>query len=262
MFVYANKSLGQNFLINNYFANKIANSLSYKEYNTVVEVGPGLGAISQYIFKYCKNIFLIEIDKILVNKLKIKYPFLRERIIHNNFLNWDPYYLGLHTFGLIGNFPYNISSKILYKLINLSQNIPECIGMFQKELFDRINAEKGSKLYGILSVLIQTYYDIDYLFTVDKKFFYPKSLVTSYVIRFLRKKNEPKIDKYLFIKIVKNAFNKRRKILRNIFSSFIKMKDSYNIPFLDKRAEALSVNDFIILASNISKLIKNIHYND
>lgn len=257
MFVYAKKSLGQNFLINNYIANKIANSLSYKEYNTVVEVGPGMGVVSKYIFKYCKNVFLIEIDKILVNKLKIKYPFLKERIIHNNFLNWYPDDLGLHTFGLIGNFPYNISSKILYRLINLSKNIPECIGMFQKELFDRINADKGSKLYGILSVLIQTYYDINYLFTVDKNFFYPKSLVTSYVIRFLRKKNEPKIDKYLFIKIVKKAFSKRRKILRNVFSSFIKMNKDYNLPFLDQRAESLSINDFILLASNISKLINN-----
>lgn len=255
--MHANKSLGQNFLINNFIANKIANSLSYKEYNTVVEVGPGMGAVSKYLFKYCKNIFLIEIDKILVNKLKIKYPFLKEKIIYNNFLNWDPYYLGLHRFGLIGNFPYNISSKILYKIIHFSQNIPECIGMFQKELFYRIIADKGSKLYGILSVLIQTYYDIDYLFTVDKNFFYPKSLVTSYVIRFLRKKNDPKIDKYLFIKIVKKAFNKRRKILRNVFGSFIKIKDSDNIPFLDKRAESISVNDFIILADNISKLIKN-----
>lgn len=255
MLVYAKKSLGQNFLINNFIANKIANSLSYKGYNTVVEVGPGMGAVSEYIFKYCNNVFLIEIDKILVNKLKIKYPFLKEKIIHKNFLNWEPYDLGLHTFGLIGNFPYNISSKILYKIINLSKNIPECIGMFQKELFDRISADRGSKLYGILSVLIQTYYDIDYLFTVDKNFFYPKSLVTSYVIRFLRKKNDPKIDKSLFIKIVKNAFNKRRKILRNVFSSFLEMNNAHNIPFLDKRAEALSVNDFILLASNISKLL-------
>lgn len=255
MLIYAKKSLGQNFLINSHIANKIANSLSYKEYNTVVEVGPGMGAISDYLLQYCKNVFLIEIDKRLVNKLQIQYPDFKERIIHNNFLNWNPDTLGLHTFGLIGNFPYNISSKIIYKLIHYSKFIPECIGMFQKEFFYKIYAHPGSKLYGILSVLIQTYYDIYYLFTVDKNFFSPKSLVTSYVIRFLRKQNEPQIEKYLFIKIVKNAFNQRRKMLRNVFDSLIKFYNIENLPFLDQRAESLSVNDFIILTTKISKYL-------
>lgn len=265
--IYYKKSLGQHYLKSNYIARKIVDSLSYNNYNTVVEVGSGFGILSKYLINTCNNLFLIEIDTYLVNKLKKKFPILNNRIINENFLLWNHKSLDIKKFALIGNFPYNISSKIIYKLFLINNYIPECIGMFQKEFYNKISSNYGNKLYCILSVLIQTFYKIEYLFSVEKKYFYPKPSVKSCVIRFLKKDNIPNFDNMLYLIIIKNIFNKRRKTLRNalkyLFKKDISLYDLLilninHLSYLDKHIEEISIDKFIELTYCISKLnIKN-----
>ncbi|WP_185869781.1 16S rRNA (adenine(1518)-N(6)/adenine(1519)-N(6))-dimethyltransferase RsmA [Blattabacterium cuenoti] len=246
------KKLDQYFLKDKNIAKKIVNNLSFKNYDTVVEVGPGLGILTQYLIN--NNVFLIEIDKKLIFFLKQNFPKYKNQIIHKDFLKWNPEEIQLKNFAIIGNFPYSISSKILFHILKYSHYIPECIGMFQKEVVKKIMSKKGEKTYGILSVLIQTFYDIKYLFKVKKNVFYPIPNVQSSVISLKRKKNDILFNKNLLFQCVKTAFNQRRKKLKNSLQLFDYVNNFYEIPFLNKRAEELSVKEFLQLTKEIETI--------
>ncbi|XCI75199.1 MAG: 16S rRNA (adenine(1518)-N(6)/adenine(1519)-N(6))-dimethyltransferase RsmA [Flavobacteriales bacterium] len=245
--VRVKKQLGQHFLTDENVAKKIVNSLSFEGYRTVVEVGPGRGVFSRHLLKRCDDLFLVEIDGELVDYLQVNHPDLSDRIIQGDFLKWDPETRGLSCFALIGNFPYNISSQILFWLLAQRQCVPECVGMFQKEVAVRIAAQAGNKVYGILSVLIQAFYEVACLFTVNEKVFSPQPRIKSVVVRLRRKAYRLDCDEAMFFKLVKAAFNQRRKILRNALKTLCRSDVFYRLPILDKRAEQLSVENFIAL---------------
>ncbi|WP_185871934.1 16S rRNA (adenine(1518)-N(6)/adenine(1519)-N(6))-dimethyltransferase RsmA [Blattabacterium cuenoti] len=250
--LFFKKKFDQYFLKDHNIAKKIVNYLSFENYNTVVEVGPGLGILTQYLLTNpCNHIFLIEIDKELISFLKKNFPISKNQIIHRDFLKWNPEEIQLQNFAIIGNFPYKISSQILFHILKYNQYIPECVGMFQKEVAKRIISYKGKKTYGILSVLVQTFYDVKYLFTVKEKAFLPTSNVKSAVI-YLKRKNEIiYCNKNMLFQCVKIAFNQRRKKLKNSLRLFNYIPNFYEIPFLNKRAEELSVKEFIQLTKEI-----------
>ncbi|WP_185877523.1 16S rRNA (adenine(1518)-N(6)/adenine(1519)-N(6))-dimethyltransferase RsmA [Blattabacterium cuenoti] len=265
--VYKNKpkrKFGQYFLKDKNIAKKIVNNLSFKNYSTVVEVGPGLGILTKYLIeimnkkKLINNLILIEIDKDLISFLRKFIIISNNKIIHKDFLKWNPKKMLLHNFAIIGNFPYNISSRIMFHIIKYSEHIPECVGMIQKEVAERIISNKGKK-NGILSILIQMFFDVKYLFTVKNTVFYPTSKVDSAVIYLKRKKNKiTDIKKNFLFQCVKKAFSQRRKKIKNSLYLFDNNKSSiYKIPFLNKRAEELSVKDFIQLAKSIEKIKNN-----
>lgn len=246
---FLKKYLGQHFLTDNNIAKKIIKSLSFKSYKIVVELGPGKGILSYYLSKICKDFFLIEIDSYLVDLLINYYPSFKDKVFVFDFLKWHPKYFGINCFALVGNFPYNISSQILFKIIFLREFIPECIGMFQRDFAYRIVSKKSNKSYGIISVLVQAFYKVDYLFSVSENVFYPKPKVKSAVIKLTRKKNPPNCNIILFFKIVKTSFNQRRKILKNSLKSLNFSKKFYFNDVLLKRPEDLSINDFINLTN-------------
>jgi 16S rRNA (adenine1518-N6/adenine1519-N6)-dimethyltransferase len=252
--VKAKKSLGQHFLKDTNIALRIVESLSSNCPN-VLEIGPGMGALTQFLFQSDKyKTIAIEIDKDSVEYLKNKYPQHSEQIIHGDFLNTDlSQFFTADKVSIIGNFPYNISTQILFKVLSFKNRVPEVVGMFQKEVAMRIAAPPGSKTYGITSVLLQVYYDIKYLFTVDEHVFDPPPKVKSAVIRLTRNGVEKlDCDEELFIKIVKAGFNQRRKMLRNSIKQFI-LEDNLWHPYLDKRPEQLSIKEFVELTNSISQ---------
>ncbi len=245
------KQLGQHFLTDSAIARQIVESLPKdEEIQNVLEIGPGMGILSQYLFEKTYNFKLIEIDEESVNYLKEKYPEHQEQIHSSDFLqiNFSDFF-SEQEFYIIGNFPYNISSQILFKVYENYEYIPVLVGMFQKEVAERIASEPGTKKYGILSVLLQAYYKIEYLFTVNEDVFSPPPKVKSAVIR-LTKLQEPKVIEYkkLFKQIVKRGFNQRRKMLRNSLKQYTSEK---KLPekFATKRPEQLSVDDFIELSN-------------
>ncbi|ACY40450.1 dimethyladenosine transferase [Blattabacterium sp. (Blattella germanica) str. Bge] len=246
------KKFDQYFLKDKNIAKKIVKNLSFLNYDTVVEIGPGLGILTQYLLKHHQNqVFLIEIDRELISFLRNKFSISKNRIIHKDFLKWSPEEIHLQNFAIIGNFPYSISSQILFHILKYNQYIPECIGMFQKEVAKRIASHEGKKNYGILSVLVQTFYEVKYLFTVNPQVFFPIPNVKSAVLS-LRKKNEIlSCNKDLLFKCVKTAFNQRRKKLKNSLQLFNHIPNFYKIPFLNKRAEELSVQEFLQLTKEI-----------
>ncbi|AEU09453.1 16S rRNA (adenine(1518)-N(6)/adenine(1519)-N(6))-dimethyltransferase RsmA [Blattabacterium sp. (Cryptocercus punctulatus) str. Cpu] len=245
------KKFDQYFLKDKNIAKKIVKNLSFQDYNTVVEIGPGLGILTHYLLLLCKKVFLIEIDENLIFFLKKKFSISKNKIIHQDFLKWNPEEINLNNFALIGNFPYGISSKILFHILKYNQYIPECIGMFQKEFVERILSHKGMVKYGILSVLVQSFYDVEYLFSVKKHVFYPIPNVKSAVISLKRKKSKILFNKDILFLCVKMAFNQRRKILKNALQYFKKIPNFYDIPFLNKRAEQLSIKEFLQLTKEI-----------
>lgn len=253
-FVSPKKHLGQHFLRDENIAKKVVDSLTKKNYSAVVEVGAGTGVLTKYLLKE-KNLSLlvVEIDKESVAFLKKNYPELKERILEKDFLDVDfnsPPFGGSWRGAVIGNFPYNISSQILFKVLEYRNQIPEMVGMFQKEVAQRIAAPPGIKTYGILSVLLQAYYRIEYLFTVHENVFMPPPNVKSGVIRLTRNSTEKlECNEELFFEVVKTAFNQRRKTLRNALSKF-ELKNS-GLEILHRRAEQLSVNDFVRLTNKI-----------
>ena len=255
-FVSPKKHLGQHFLRDENIAKKIVSSLSQKNYATVVEVGAGTGVLTKYLLQEKGlELFVVEIDRESVSFLKKNYPELEERIIENDFLEFDPDWLPAtlshEPFALIGNFPYNISSQILFKVLEYRDQIPETVGMFQKEVAERIASPPGNKTYGILSVLAQAFYRIEYLFTVHENVFDPPPKVKSAVIRLTRNTTgKLNCDERLFFEVVKTAFNQRRKTLRNALSKF--QVKNLRSEMLSKRAEQLSVNDFAELTNLIS----------
>lgn len=255
-FVSPKKHLGQHFLRDENIAKKIVSSLSKKGYSTVIEVGAGTGVLTKYLLQE-KDLetFIVEIDRESVAFLKKNYKALENKIIEKDFLeftpNWLPSAVCHLPFSIIGNFPYNISSQILFKVLEYRNQIPEVVGMFQKEVAERIASPPGNKMYGILSVLAQAFYKIEYLFTVHSTVFLPPPKVKSAVIRLLRNSTEKlNCDEKLFFDVVKTGFNQRRKTLRNALSKFgIKTLRS---ELLNKRAEQLSVSDFVELTRLIS----------
>ncbi|WP_185868651.1 16S rRNA (adenine(1518)-N(6)/adenine(1519)-N(6))-dimethyltransferase RsmA [Blattabacterium cuenoti] len=249
------KKWSQHFLKDKNIAKKIVKYLTFEKYKTVVEVGPGTGMLTKELLKIISNnLFLIEIDKELSFFLRNIFSISKHRIINKDFLKWNPDENQLKNFALIGNFPYGISTKILLHIIKYSHYIPECIGMFQKEFVTKIMSHKGKKLYGISSVLTQTFYDIKYLFTVKKNVFYPIPKIHSSVIFLRRKENQlfSFYQKKLFFKCVKMAFNQRRKKIKNSLKSLKYILNIENDSFiLNKRAEELSFKDFIQITKKI-----------
>ncbi len=239
------KSLGQHFLHDEKIAKKITQTLTFKGYTTIVEVGPGMGVLTQYLIDKTNDLFVIEIDKELVKFLHKTFPTFKNNIINMDFLQCNPMF---SSFALIGNFPYNISSKILFYLLKNRKNIPECIGMFQKEVAERLVSDAGRKTYGILSVLLQAFYEVESIFTVPKNYFIPQPSVKSSIVKFSRKSRVvKKVDESVLFKIVKGGFNQRRKRLSNTLKILNLSESFYKIPTLDKRAEQLSVQQFMQL---------------
>lgn len=253
-FVRAKKHLGQHFLKDQNIAGKIVGSLPVGNCKSVLEIGPGTGVLTSLLEKIVDNLWLIEIDVESVEFLKIKYPALESRIIFGDFLKLKLPDDFPSEYCIIGNFPYNISSQIFFKVLENRDKIPCVVCMIQKEVAQRIASPPGSKVYGILSVLLQTFYNIEYLFSVSEHVFDPPPRVKSAVIRLSRNQRE-KLDcsEELFFKVVKTAFNQRRKTLRNSLKSFeINMKADN--PLFSRRPEQLSVDEFIELTKVIEHL--------
>lgn len=254
MSVRAKKHLGQHFLKDEHIAQKIADTLTLKNYNYILEIGPGMGVLTKYLLKKEIEVRVIEIDRESVDYLKLHYPQLSDKIIASDFLRTELSTLfDEKPFAIIGNFPYNISSQIVFKAIENKQYIPEFCGMFQKEVAQRICAQPGSKTYGILSVLTQAFYSAEYLFTVPPSVFNPPPKVDSGVLRLIRKENYTlPVDEKLFFRVVKTAFNQRRKTLRNSLKTFNLSENLREGVIFASRPEQLSVNEFIELTKKIA----------
>lgn len=245
------KFLGQHFLKDHNIAEKIVGSLSgHSNYQHVLEVGPGTGVLTQFLIQQSQyQTTVIEVDTESVDYLKNKYPDLL--ILHQDFLKID-FSAFPSPLAIIGNFPYNISSQIFFKVLDHREAVPEVVGMVQKEVADRICSPPGNKTYGILSVLLQAYYDIDHLFTVEPQVFHPPPKVLSAVIRLKRNQiNQLDCDETLFRKVVKQGFQNRRKTLRNALKPLNLPEPIRQLPMLNLRAEQLSVNDFVQLTQQI-----------
>ena len=247
--------MGQHFLTDKNIAAKIVESLKPdNKYAQVLEVGPGMGILSDFLLQKTNYaVSLIDIDEESYDFLKKKYPQLGSRLINADFLELDFQTTFTGPLGIIGNFPYNISSQILFKVLDNRQQVVEVVGMFQKEVAERCTAKAGSKEYGILSVFLQAYYNVQYLFTVKAGVFNPPPKVLSAVIRLTRNETtELNCDEKLFWQVVKAGFNQRRKTLRNAVSSLINKEKMTDEPLLDLRAERLTVADFVKLTQTIA----------
>ncbi|EAR02460.1 16S rRNA (adenine(1518)-N(6)/adenine(1519)-N(6))-dimethyltransferase RsmA [Maribacter sp. HTCC2170] len=261
--VKAKKHLGQHFLKDESIAKQIAETLSFVGYKNVIEIGPGTGVLTKYLLQneidlvamdldsesivYLNNNFALEHPEILGKKSSLK-------VVEADFLKYN---LGLlfdsEPFAITGNFPYNISTQIVFKMLELKAQVPEFSGMFQKEVAERICASEGNKTYGILSVLTQAFYNADYLFTVEPEVFDPPPKVHSGVMRLVRKDDfELGCDERLFFRVVKTAFNQRRKTLRNSLKSFDLSNILKEDAIFDQRPEQLTVSEFIELAKKIA----------
>ena len=251
-YVKAKKFLGQHFLKDETIALNVAESISAETVN-VLEIGPGTGVLTKHLLNNDKlNLFVVEIDRESVVYLNKHYPELSDRIIEGDFLRMNVEEIFPENYSIVGNFPYNISSQILFKAFDHHDKVMEVVGMFQKEVAERIASKPGKKAYGILSVLLQAFYDIEYLFTVEPHVFDPPPKVQSAVIR-LRRNQTIKLDcdEKLFFRVVKTAFNQRRKTLRNALSVFIFTDELIESGILTKRAEQLSVTEFVTLTNAI-----------
>ena len=243
------KALGQHFLVDLNIARNIVNALS-TDHDVVIEVGAGMGVLTQYLIEnQLDKLQVVEIDKESVEFLKKKFPELEGHLVLGDFLKYE---MPEGNVAVIGNFPYNISSQIFFQILKYRNNVSECVGMIQKEVAERIAAGPGSKTYGILSVLLQAWYDIEYLFTVHENVFNPPPKVKSAVIRLKRNKvKELGCDEKLFVTVVKQAFNQRRKTLRNSLRSLIPAEIIDNEIF-NKRPEQLSVAEFVELTDSLA----------
>ncbi|WP_314281437.1 16S rRNA (adenine(1518)-N(6)/adenine(1519)-N(6))-dimethyltransferase RsmA [Capnocytophaga leadbetteri] len=252
--VKAKKHLGQHFLKDLNIAQKIADTLSLANYKKVVEIGAGMGVLTQFLLKKDTEVYVVEIDKESVAYLEAHYPELRGKIIADDFLKYDIAGYLREPFAIIGNFPYNISTQIVFKLLELRDYVPEFSGMFQKEVAERICEREGSKTYGILSVLVQAFYEATYLFTVSEGVFNPPPKVKSGVLRLVRKPNyHLDCDEALFFTIVKTAFNQRRKTLRNSLKPLLTNESLKKNSIFDKRPEQLPWQDFVFITKEISR---------
>ena len=251
MYVRPKKHLGQHFLTDLSVARRIAGSLKADRCRSVLEVGCGTGVLTQFLLQR-KDITLYgaEVDRESVAYLHENYPQFSDRLIEGDFLKMDLRERFPHGLRLIGNFPYNISSQIFFKLLENRDLIPECVGMIQREVAVRIAEPPGSREYGILSVLLQAWYDIEYLFTVSETVFAPPPKVKSAVIRLRRNATRQlDCDEALFIRVVKAAFGQRRKMIRNALRAAFGDFGGAEHPFFTRRAEQLSVGDFVALTN-------------
>ena len=246
--VRAKKHLGQHFLTDENIARNTVSALLEKDKNSfIVEVGPGTGVLTQFLINDVENFLAMDVDQESVDYLKIKYPEKKDKIIFADFLQTDLQKIAGQKFNVVGNFPYNISSQIMFKVLDNKNSVDYVVGMFQKEVAMRLAEKPGSKVYGILSVLLQAFYEIEYLFTVHENVFSPPPKVKSAVIR-LTRNNVQKLDcdEDLFKKVVKTTFNQRRKTIRNSVRTLFNNNELRH-PLLDKRPEQLSVAQFVEL---------------
>lgn len=245
------KSLGQHFLKDDVVIQKIIDALKEHSFINLLEVGPGGGALTKHLVQLpCINLKAVELDDEKTAYLKKTYPVLNDHIISGSFLDIDEPFDG--PFTVIGNFPYNISTQILFKVLDWKDKVPVVIGMFQKEVAQRAASKEGSKVYGVLSVLIQAFYEVEYLFDVSNQSFNPPPKVQSGVIRLKRKTTTLTVKSERAFKVlVKTAFNQRRKTLRNAVKSLF-TADVLTDEIFNKRAEALSVEDFAALTFKMS----------
>ena len=248
------KSLGQHFLKDFSIAEQIAGVLTAFPDLPVLEVGPGTGVLTQFILKNKHDLTVVELDKDSVIYLNKHYPELKGRIIEADFLKLDLNTLFSGKFCVIGNYPYNISSQIFFKVLDYKDKVPFCAGMLQKEMAERIASRPGKKAYGIISVLLQAWYDIEYLFTVEPEVFDPPPKVKSAVIKIVRNQRTAlDCDANMFKAVVKTAFNQRRKTLRNSLKSYTgKDNPITTLPIFDRRPEQLSVEEFIELTKLVT----------
>jgi 16S rRNA (adenine1518-N6/adenine1519-N6)-dimethyltransferase len=261
--VRAKKHLGQHFLRDENIALKIAQSLSMTGYNRVLEIGPGTGVMTKHLLSSGIDLVAMELDEesviYLNHSFGLEHPEALKsgsgfRVVEGDFLNYDLHLLfGDDPFAIIGNFPYNISTQIVFKLLDYRAQVPEFSGMFQKEVAERICAREGNKTYGILSVLVQAFYEAEYLFSVPPHVFDPPPKVQSGVLRLTRiSESIPDCDEQLFFRVVKTAFNQRRKTLRNSLKTFQLSQNLKEGAIFDRRPEQLNVSDFIALTKMIA----------
>ena len=254
MEVRAKKALGQHFLTDQSIAMKIVDSLGRSEVRDVLEIGPGMGVLTQYLLKRDDiDLKLVELDGESVEYLLTHFQGMQGKLYQADYLRLDIHTLFQDKYRVIGNFPYNISSQIFFKILEDKDRVPEVVCMIQKEVAERIAEKPGSKTYGILSVLLQAWYDIDYIVSVGSGAFCPPPKVQSAVIR-LRRKSRSSLgcDEKLFQTVVKTAFNQRRKTLRNALKPLLGDSVDSSNPVFDLRAERLSVEDFVSLTNLLS----------
>lgn len=256
----AKKSFGQHFLHREDIAERIAHSIvGHDSFKQLLEIGPGKGMLTKYLMELDYELWMIEADWDMADYLRDHYPLLNSQLIVEDFLKFNIHeQFGEEPFAIIGNFPYNISSQILIRMIENRQQVPVLVGMFQKEVAERVASAPGKKAYGVISVLVQAYFDCEYLFTVDKSAFSPPPKVQSGVIRITRKENtEINCSDKLFRSVVKQAFSQRRKMLRNTMKSFLKDSPRLTEDFFTKRPEQLSVDDFVLLTNWVEEARAN-----
>ena len=260
--VRAKKYLGQHFLTQESIVERIADSLSYEGYNKLVEIGPGTGILTKFLMEKPVDLLALDVDRESVEYLNTVFlPAFagstsrnnKVEIVQGDFLKFDLLsYYAETPFAVIGNFPYNISSQILFRVVELRDRVPELVGMFQKEVAERVCASEGNKTYGIMSVLVQAFYDAEYLFTVGPEVFSPPPKVDSGVLRLTRRPDYSlPCDEALFFRVVKTSFNQRRKTLRNSLKSFQLSDNLKEDAIFDRRPEELAVADFIALTEKI-----------
>lgn len=260
--VKAKKHLGQHFLKDEAIAQKIAETLLLNGYKNVIEIGPGTGVLTKYLLMRGIDLVAMDLDAESIVYLNHSFPLEHPKVLNQNgrlnvieadFLKFNLKELfGQEQFAITGNFPYNISTQIVFKTLEWRNQIPEFSGMFQKEVAKRICEKEGSKTYGILSVLVQAFYEAEYLFTVHPEVFNPPPKVQSGVLRLTRKENyKLDCDERLFFKVVKAGFNQRRKTLRNSLKSFGLSENLREDPIFDKRPEQISVDQFVELTKKI-----------
>ncbi len=257
MYIYAKKRFGQHFLKDKHIAERICDSLDVEQNCSVLEIGPGPGVLTQFLYpEYKENLYLVEIDRDMIPGLLTSYPLIASHIFEKDFLELEFKSIVEGQIAIIGNFPYNISSQILFKLVENYTIVPTMVGMFQKEVALRVASKPGNKIYGLLSAWIQAFYEIEYLFTVNEGSFSPPPKVKSAVIRLTRKTVVPDCDHKLLLQVIKAAFNQRRKTLRNALGMY---KDHFEmIPdtaVLNKRAEELGYLEFISLTLAFQKKV-------
>jgi 16S rRNA (adenine1518-N6/adenine1519-N6)-dimethyltransferase len=256
--IRAKKALGQHFLHDRNTAQRIVSSLSNVA-ATTLEIGPGAGALTGLLLQRPDiTTYAVEIDPEAVAWLQQAFPALQGRLITGDFLSTPLHRYFSEPFSVIGNFPYNISSQIVFKILDYRQQIPEVVGMFQKEVAERLAGSAGRKTYGILSVLLQAYYDVDYLFTVDEQAFTPPPNVKSAVIRLRRNAvTQLRCDEALFLKIVKTTFNQRRKIIRNALKPLTGDTRLPDHRYFSMRPEQLQVAEFEELTRLVDALLRH-----
>jgi dimethyladenosine transferase len=254
MYVRPKKSLGQHFLHDLQIAERITQSISC-DTKSLLEIGPGTGVLTQFLIKKDVDFKAVEIDRESVAFLQENMPELNNKLIEGDFLQLDVCKIFDKPFTIIGNLPYNISSQIFFKVLEEKNHIPEVVCMIQKEVAARISEKPGTKVYGILSVLIQAFYDVEYLFTVHENAFTPPPKVKSAVIRITRNAVQNlDCDEVLFKRIVKATFNQRRKTIRNSLKLILGNTAIPEHRFLQLRPERLSVADFVELTNFVEKI--------